>query len=241
MLSIADKAPSELEFFAFSNLPPEIRHRIYDFYLKMNTRGALIVPKQKKSDCDCCPHMPPAPTSKTLHLKTTDNTVHLDLAFTCSKSRDEVLGYFCKYHVFLFHFSCACSMAAHLTSNALLKESLVSVQFHWCGLRADLGILQLAEMQQLKNLRIVVSKATSNHLTSREDDIRRFFSKRGHAGLTESLGWDELSKLRLQAGSDVQALHIDKGKAQRRTDDEVHSLTRTLHEYLLPSGSFYSR
>ncbi|KAI1268316.1 hypothetical protein F5Y18DRAFT_423677 [Xylariaceae sp. FL1019] len=229
-----------MEFFAFSSLPAEIRQRIYDFYLKMNAPGALIIPKQKKSDCICCPHMPPAPT-KALLLKTTNNTVHLDLAFTCSKSRDEVLGYFCKSHKKQsFYFSCACSMAAHLTSNALLKESLVSVQFHWCGPRADVGILQLAEMRQLKNLCVVVSKGTSVYRTPGEQRIRQFFTKRGHPGLTESLGWDELSKLRLQAGSDVKAIHIDKGKATRCTDDEVHSLGRMLKAHILPQGEFYS-
>ncbi|KAH8164684.1 hypothetical protein CIB48_g3585 [Xylaria polymorpha] len=222
MLEIADKPPQETGFPGFLKLPPEIRNHIYDIYMR-NRRGApYIIPQPKKGNCSCAPHEPP-PYEKFVR-------VNMALGFTSKRISAEFLS--CFYHKRRFHFPCACEMGHHLTNNALLKSSLSDVMFHWCGLQADSGIKQLQRMRQLEVMTVVVSKATSKILTVREQEIRRFFG--GHKrniynSLPESLGWEELIAIRgLKA---VFVEHVNKRKADRRTDEERRCLESMLEFY----------
>jgi hypothetical protein len=124
-------------------------------------------------------------------------------------------------------------MGYHLENNNMLKSTISRLMFHWCGPAADVGIRQLHQMEQLEAIIVEVSKTTSKHLTQREQWIRRYFgTKRGaHNTLPESLGWDELLEIRgLQR---VRVEHVNKRKADRRTDDERTSLENVLQATLL--------
>lgn len=115
----------------------------------------------------------------------------------------------------------------------LFKSTVNSIMFHWCGPRADIGISVLQGMEQLEAMTVVVSRATSRLLTHREQDIRKFFgTKRSvYTSLPESLGWDELISIRGLKWVTVE--HINKRKADRRTDEERRSLENMLKNYLL--------
>lgn len=124
-------------------------------------------------------------------------------------------------------------MDYHLTNNVLLQSAISRVMFHWCGERADRGISRLQGMRQLETMTVVVSRATSRLLTRREQEIRDFFGKKrtSQNSLPESLGWDELIAIRGLKAVTVQ--HINKRKADRRTDEERRSLENMLSFYLL--------
>ncbi|KAI8944204.1 hypothetical protein F4801DRAFT_239830 [Xylaria longipes] len=222
MLEIADKPPQDTGFPGFLKLPPEIRNRIYDIYMRNHKGAPGIIPEPKKGNCPCAPHEPP-PYEKF-------SPVDMALGFTSKHISNEFLS--CFYHKRRFHFPCACEMGHHLTNNALLKSSLTHIMFHWCGPRADSGISQLHGMRQLETMTVVVSKATSKLLTHREQEIRRFFgSKRGiYNYLHDSLGWEELIAIRgLKA---VLVEHVNKRKADRRTDEERRCLENMLDFYV---------
>lgn len=120
-----------------------------------------------------------------------------------------------------------------LTNNALLKSTITHAMFHWCGARADKGISQLHEIQQLNKITIVISKTTSRFLSSREKEIRRFFTpKRGTStALCQCLGWDEL--LNLRGLSQVEVEHVNRRTSDRWTDEERNSLQTMLNFYVL--------
>ncbi|KAJ8110338.1 hypothetical protein ONZ43_g5894 [Nemania bipapillata] len=130
-------------------------------------------------------------------------------------------------------------MALAFTSKRISAECLGSfyskrrVMFHWCGARADIGISQLKGMEQLEVMTVVVSRATSRLLTHREQEIREFFGakRNSYNTLPESLGWDELISLR--GLKIVTVEHINKRKADRRTDEDRKSLENMLNRYLL--------
>ncbi|KAI0481567.1 hypothetical protein F4859DRAFT_512709 [Xylaria cf. heliscus] len=223
ILEIADKPPKDTGFPGFVKLPPEIRNRIYDIYLRNKKGAPTIIPEPKKGNCSCAPHEPP-PYEKY-------SSVDIALGFTSKRISNEVLG--CFYHKRRFHFPCACEMRHHLTNNALLKSSLSHVMFHWCGPEADIGIRQLQGMRQLETMTVVVSKTTSKLLTRREQEIRRFFGgnkRNNHNSLPESLGWEELIEIR--GLKMVLVEHVNKRKADRRTDEERRCLENMLEFYV---------
>ncbi|KAI0542320.1 hypothetical protein GGR58DRAFT_304548 [Xylaria digitata] len=223
MLDIADKPTQDIGFPGFLKLPPEIRDRIYNMYLGNYVGAPVIIPHPKKdSSCACAPHEPPQYQWFT--------KVNLSLAFTSKQVSHECLATF--YRKRKFHFPCACEMNWHLANNALLKSMIMAVKFHWCGERADVGIRQLQGMKQLEKLTVVVSKTTSRFPTQREGELRKFFGTRRNTSgaLAESLGWDELIAIRgLQR---VSVEHIDKRKAERRTDGDRRCLENMLTFYL---------
>lgn len=96
-----------------------------------------------------------------------------------------------------------------------------------------MGIRQLQNMRQLEGLTVIISKTTTRLLTKREHEIRQFFgTKRGSQGhLTESLGWEELVGIR--GLKKVKVEHVDKRKADRRTDGDKSCLKNMLISYLL--------
>ncbi|KAI0512625.1 hypothetical protein F5B22DRAFT_657736 [Xylaria bambusicola] len=223
MLEIADRPPQEVGFPGFLKLPREIRDRIYDLYLK-NHRGApYLIPHPKSGSCACAPH--------ESHPYSRFNPVQLALGRTSKQVSNELLT--CFYRKRTFYFPCACEMNYHLTNNVLLKTALMHVMFHWCGELADVGIRQLQNMNQLETLTVVISKTTSRLLTEREHTIRQFFGTRRNSQgfLTESLGWEELIEIR--GLKKVRVEHVDKRKADRRTDGDRRSLENMLVSYLL--------
>ncbi|KAI0544563.1 hypothetical protein F4679DRAFT_576741 [Xylaria curta] len=223
MLEIADKQPKDSGFPGFLKLPPEIRNRIYDMYLHNHKKALGIIPVPKKGNCSCAPHEPP-PYEKFV-------SVDVALGFTSKHISNEFLS--CFYHKQRFHFPCACEMGYHLKNNALLKSVLSHAMFHWCGPQADSGISQLHGMRQLEKMTVVVSKTTSKLLTHREQEIRRFFGGNKRSILNsfpESLGWEELIEIRgLKL---VLVEHVNKRKADRRTDEERQSLENMLQFYV---------
>ncbi|KAI1281331.1 hypothetical protein F5Y07DRAFT_395815 [Xylaria sp. FL0933] len=229
MLEIADKPIQDAGFPGFLKLPREIRERIYEFYLRIDpTYLHALIPHPKKGRCACAPHEPQA------YAKF--RPLNVNLGFTSKQISNELLT--CFYRKRVFHFPCACEMNHHLANNALLKSTLNYVKFHWCGERADLGIRQLQDMKQLEKMTVFVSKTTSRHCTPRERVIREFFDlKRNAVGnLPESLGWDELIDIR--GLKFVEVLHVDKRKADRRTDGDRRSLENVLRYYVLrPAGN----
>ncbi|KAJ2988448.1 hypothetical protein NUW58_g3971 [Xylaria curta] len=223
MLEIADKPTKGVGFPGFLKLPPEIRDRIYNIYLR-NYKGAPnIIPVPKKGSCSCAPHEPPQYERFPV--------VDMSLGFTSKRISDEFLP--CFYRKRNFHFPCACEMGHHLMNNTLLKSTMNRVMFHWCGPHADSSISQLHGMGQLEVLTVVVSKATSKLLTAREQEIREFFgAKRStYNSLPESRGWDELISIRGLKGVSVE--HVNKRKADRRTDEERRCLENILKFYVL--------
>ncbi|KAI1429262.1 hypothetical protein F5Y12DRAFT_475342 [Xylaria sp. FL1777] len=228
MLEIADKRTQDAGFPGFLKLPREIRNRIYDIYLDNTVGAPYIIPYPKRGRCSCAPHEPPQYTRFI--------EMHMELGFTSKQVSNELFT--CFYRKRMFHFPCACEMNYHLTNNALLKSLMVRVMFHWCGERAHEGIRQLQEMRQLEVMAVAVSKATSRHLTTRENEIREFFGAKrtSNGNLTESLGWDEL--LEIRGLKRVTVEHIDKRKAERRTDSDRKCLENMLKAYLLrPAGN----
>ncbi|KAI0879625.1 hypothetical protein GGS24DRAFT_4502 [Hypoxylon argillaceum] len=223
MLEIANKPTQDVGFPGFIKLPPEIRNRIYDMHLGNGSDAPSIIPDPKKDNCSCAPHEPPP------YMKFPK--VDMELAFTSKRISVEFLT--CFYRKRKFHFPCACEMNYHLTNNMLFKSTVNSIMFHWCGPRADIGISVLQGMEQLEAMTVVVSRATSRLLTHREQDIRKFFgTKRSvYTSLPESLGWDELISIRGLKWVTVE--HINKRKADRRTDEERRSLENMLKNYLL--------
>ncbi|KAI1752329.1 hypothetical protein F4782DRAFT_546969 [Xylaria castorea] len=224
MLEIADKPPKDAGFPGFLKLPPEIRNRIYEIYLYNHDRTSTIIPEPKKGNCSCAPHEPPPPYEKFL-------SVDMALGFTSKHISNEFLS--CFYHKRRLYFPCACEMGYHLKNNALLKSALSHVMFHWCGPQADSGIRQLQGMRQLEKMTVVVSKTTSKLLTHREQDIRRFFGSNKRSVLNsfpESLGWEELIVIR--GLKTVLVEHVNKRKADRRTDEERRCLENMLQFYV---------
>ncbi|KAI1501232.1 hypothetical protein F5X99DRAFT_409202 [Biscogniauxia marginata] len=217
MVQIADKPPPAEGFPDFAKLPRELRERIYDFYLGNFRQAPDIIPYPKHGDCVCAAHEPPAYLSFPKK--------NISLAFTCKQMRDEVLA--CFFGKRVFHFPCTCEMGYALRTNVILKKKIRSVKFHWCGADADNGIQMLKDIKNLDQLVVIVSKNTSKHLTQREEEIRKFFTpKRAPRALPESLGFDELIELR--GVQSVFVEHINKRKADRRTDDDVSSLEALL-------------
>ncbi|KAI3336433.1 hypothetical protein HD806DRAFT_542351 [Xylariaceae sp. AK1471] len=223
MLGVADQIPPDVGFPGFTKLPREIRQRIYDIYLGNYQRAPAIIPIRKRERCICAPHEPP--------IHESFEPVPMALALTCKGISEEVLV--CLYRNRKFHFPCACEMGWHLKNNIMLKSTISRIMFHWSGEYADVSIGHLQKTRQLEHLTVVVSRLTSKRLTKREGEIRRFFNikRPTHAILPESLGWDELIAIR--GLKSVNVLHINKRKADRRTDDERSSLQAMLQSYLL--------
>lgn len=226
MLKIADKPSQGVGFPGFIKLPLEIRHRIYNFYLRNYIGAPNIIPNPKRGRCLCAPHEPPAFERFPV--------VDMQLALTCKRINTEFLG--CFYSKRIFYFPCACEMDYHLTNNVLLKSALSHVMFHWCGEVADRGISRLHGMGQLEAMTVVVSRVTSRLLTEREQEIRNFFGAKRNSqnSLPESLGWDQLIAIRGLKRVTVE--HINKRKADRRTDEDRRSLENMLSVYVLRSA-----
>ncbi|KAJ8126550.1 hypothetical protein O1611_g7088 [Lasiodiplodia mahajangana] len=223
MLEIANNPPQEIGFPGFVKLPPEIRDRIYNIYLGNGGDAPNIIPHPKKQTCVCAQHEPP------LHERFTK--VDLELAFTSKAISAELLN--CFYRKRVFHFPCSCEMYYHLKHNEVLKSTIIHLMFHWCGLRSDVGIQQLHKMRQLVTLTVVVSRASSRHLSQRERDIRAYFNTKRNAfnWLPDALGWEELISLR--GLGEVKVEHVNRRKGDRRTDDDRKSLENMLNSYLL--------
>lgn len=86
MLKIADKPSQGVGFPGFIKLPLEIRHRIYNFYLRNYIGAPNIIPNPKRGRCLCAPHEPPAFERFPV--------VDMQLALTCKRINTEFLGCF---------------------------------------------------------------------------------------------------------------------------------------------------
>lgn len=84
-----------------------------------------------------------------------------------------------------------------------------------------MGFKLLRQVSTLKQLVIVISKSTTNHLSDREEELQTYFTHKS-GRLTDALGLDELLALR---GLDyVEVQHISRSQANRRTAEESHNL-----------------
>ncbi|RYP79144.1 hypothetical protein DL771_000122 [Monosporascus sp. 5C6A] len=223
MLSIADKLPSNMTGFPFfTKLPPEVRLRIYKYYLDTTEdyryyRSGVILAHNKKSHCICPPH-------ETLLSRQAFPKKDIPLAYVSKMLREEVLQ--CFYQRYIFHFSCACDMGLRLAENSVLRESVQQIRFDWCGPKADEGISQLQRCPKLNALSVVISKNTTRHVTKREEEFQIYFGAKRTNCLSEALGIDEL--LELRGLTHVNVDHVAKRKMDRRTDDEKASLRAML-------------
>ncbi|KAI1180139.1 hypothetical protein F4777DRAFT_599054 [Nemania sp. FL0916] len=221
MLEIADKPTQGIGFPGFTRLPRELRDRIYNLYT-LNFIGAPnIIPRTKRGSCACAGHEPPGDEEF--------EEVEMNLAYTSKQISNEFLGVF--YSQRRFHFSCACEIDFILTNNTLLKSTMTRAMFHWCGLHADDGIRQLQRMEQLSNVIVVISRTTSRYLSHRAQIFCDFFGDRRPLTLLDARGWKELISIR--GLNSVRVHHINKRKADRRTDDERNCLENMLREYLM--------
>ncbi|KAI0010332.1 hypothetical protein F4779DRAFT_639450 [Xylariaceae sp. FL0662B] len=217
MINIADNPPKVLGFPSFMKLPSDVRYQIYDLYLGNGGFSTTVIPYPKQHTCPCAPHEPPAYSQFVKK--------NISLALTSKRLYNEVIS--CFYHRQTFHFSCACEMYHILKNNALMRQSIRYVKFHWCGPFSADGISQLSETK-LDRLVVIISKNTSKHYTPRaEAFLKYFFSRKANQNfLGDALGIDELLALRGLVTVDVE--HIAKRKADRRTDDERSSLAMML-------------
>ncbi|RYP07280.1 hypothetical protein DL764_002595 [Monosporascus ibericus] len=213
MLSIAG-------FPFFTKLPPEVRVRIYKYYLQATEdylSSGVILAHQKKSHCICPPHEPFI-SHRTFRKKA------IPLAYASKMLREEVLQCFYQRHI--FHFSCACDMGLRLAENFVLREAVQRIKFDWCGEKANEGISQLRRCPKLKVLTVVISKNTTRNVTKREEEFQKYFGPKRTTHLSEALGIEEL--LELRGLTDVYVEHVSKRKMDRRTDDEKASLSAIL-------------
>lgn len=121
-----------------------------------------------------------------------------------------------------------CCTEAHLCNNICLSNNLKSLKIHWIGPQADTAFKLLKQVSTLKRLIVVVSKATTNHLSKREQALQEFFKQRksSQTRLTDALGFDEL--LELHRLEEVKVQHINRTQALLRTSEERHSLESCL-------------
>ncbi|RYP57912.1 hypothetical protein DL770_010547 [Monosporascus sp. CRB-9-2] len=221
MLSIADKLPSNMTGFPFfTKLPPEVRVRIYKYYLSATEDyigSGVILAHRKKSRCICPPHEP-------LLSHHTFRKKDIPLAYASKMLREEVLQ--CFYQRYIFQFSCACDMGLRLAENSVFRETVQHIKFDWCGPKADEGISQLQRCPKLKALNVIISKNTTRHVAKREEEFQKYFGVKRTTCLSEALGIEEL--LELRGLTDVSVEHVPKRKMDRRTDDEKASLSALL-------------
>lgn len=201
-------------------LPAEIRQRVYGFYINRFTWPkitAATYPNMAK--CHCTRFVSPGyyPT----------RTFNLSLARTCSKVRDEFLEYF--YRETPLYFTCACELGQRL-SNDIMRMTLRKIRVHWTGPDSDKAFLLLAKCPKLSELDVVVSQTTTNDLTHRETEMRRYFTSKRQPRIADALGLDEL--LTIRGMEKVKASHLSFKQGTRKTEDERASLEALLTEKL---------
>ncbi|KXJ97489.1 hypothetical protein Micbo1qcDRAFT_200172 [Microdochium bolleyi] len=202
IITIADRPVPTGGFPYFFKLPPEVRNRVYDFYLRAGETTKTLIPHPKKpAGCSCAPHEAPK------YLYFTPKSVS---ALRASKRlRQEI--YAALYRRYL-------------------KENVRSIKFHWCGPKADTAIEKLKECSSLESLCVVVSKSTTRHLTRREQGFHAFFGSKRTVPITDALGIDELIQLR--GLKKVEVRTVDSRRADMRTADERASLSALLQANL---------
>lgn len=214
----AEDEPRETEGLPFLKFPKEIRIQIYKYHISHKNRGSLeICPSKTNSNCHC--YSKPVPHSEYLPAA---------LARTCKSIRNEFLE--CVYSEACFSFSCTCDMYFHLNTNKLLHTFLRDVKVHWCGPKADLAFSLLASCPNLRQIQIVISKATTTYLMRRQEEMLRYFPTQRLTRLCDALGMDELLKLR--GMTSVNVSHILARQGSRRTDEERAGLLRLLVDKL---------
>ncbi|EFX00472.1 hypothetical protein CMQ_7474 [Grosmannia clavigera kw1407] len=150
------------------------------------------------------------------------------LARTCKTIRNEFLEFV--YSEEFFSFGCTCDMYSHLYTNKLLQASIRSVKVHWCGPKADLAFSLLASCPKLRQIHIVISKATTTALTQRQTEMLQYFPTQRSTRICDALGIDELLKLR--GMTNVYVSHILAKQGARRTDEERAGLLLLLLDKL---------
>ncbi|KAI1430862.1 hypothetical protein GGR50DRAFT_700874 [Xylaria sp. CBS 124048] len=229
ILEIADEGHSTVGFHNFMRLPRELRDRIYDHHLRNRKNYEIpVVPPRKHVPCGCA-----APKPRRIGYQFT--VFKFPLVFVSKDVSREVLIAFYRWRT--MSFPCACEMEHHLRENALLRASARFIQFHWCGPKADLGILQLRNVP-VEQLIVIISKMTTINLTKRDALIHRFFGRRRSIGnnpslpgLYEALGFDELVQLRgLKAVTVIQA---ERRFAERRPESDNNCLQSMLSHLIV--------
>lgn len=121
--------------------------------------------------------------------------------------------------------------------NISLKDNLKNLKLHWTGPQSDAAFKALRKIETLKCLILVVSKSTSDNLSRREHEVRKFFRptahKSGSTRLPEALGFDELLNLDKLDLLEVKVVHISKAQSFLRTNDDRHNLERCLQDRFL--------
>ncbi|KAI1417760.1 hypothetical protein F5Y13DRAFT_62184 [Hypoxylon sp. FL1857] len=222
IISIANTRPAPIQL---ESLPVEVRWRIYRHYFRI-PRSQPLVPRGPRGQgylrCRCDN---PDETDPVLGPRTRDRKVDISLALTSKFMHRDVLNYLYNQH--LLYFPCACNMAYHVRTNAILKESLARVMFHWTGIAADIGITALRPLH-IHSLTVVVSKVTGMNVTDQELAFREFFIANGPNTLPQTRGIYELMSLRGISTLNVQ--EIARWRAPPRARSELRSLSLLLQD-----------
>ncbi|KAK3333204.1 hypothetical protein B0T19DRAFT_483303 [Cercophora scortea] len=217
ILRAADRPPSMVGF-PLKKLPLEIRHRVYDHYIRSNTIPEILT-YPRKSTCDCVAYSPSWPLSRP---------VSLALARTSTQIKDEFLAYF--YKKATVGFTCSCELIKRMTDNEILRNSARKVRVHWTGPVSDQAFLLLAKCPRLKELDIIISKSTTVYMTKREKELRKYFTTQKPVRLVDALGIDELLLIRgLEA---VSVSHLSTKQGGRRVDEDKVNLRALLRSKL---------
>lgn len=110
-----------------------------------------------------------------------------------------------------------------------MNYNLRSVGVHWTGRESDSAFELLQKIPTLKNLVVVVSKSTTNLVSKKEATLRTYLPSRYHPRITEALGFKSLEELvRLRGLLNVKVVHVDRGQALCRSEQERNGLQNYL-------------
>ncbi|KAK3692253.1 hypothetical protein B0T22DRAFT_503206 [Podospora appendiculata] len=218
ILRAADKPPSMVGF-PLKKLPLELRHRVYDQYIR-SASIPEIYSHPRKTACDCVAYCP-SPYGFF-------QPVSLALARTSTQIRDEFLAYF--YKKATVGFTCSCELLKRVTDNDILRNSVRKIRVHWTGPVSDQAFLLLAKCPGLKELEIIISKSTTAYMTKREKELRKYFTTQKPVRLVDALGIDEL--LLIRGIENVSVSHLNTKQGGRRVDEDKVNLRALLRSKL---------
>lgn len=127
--------------------------------------------------------------------------------------------------------------------NINLSENLKSLKINWIGPKAGDAFKLLKTVNTLKSLTVVVSKSTGDHVSEREENVRKYFrpvlNKTGGTRLSEALGFEELlASLEAPNIIEVHVENVNKAHSFQRPNDDRHNLERCLLDILRKRGIF---
>ncbi|KAL1857064.1 hypothetical protein VTK73DRAFT_8143 [Phialemonium thermophilum] len=215
--------PPQHEEFPFLKLPRDIRRMVYDEYLKNNISKAdsILVAYPKRGGCQCSG----LGAQPDAHL----SRINTALAQTCRLLSAEFLEQL--YRRYTVHYTCTCDMHQSLRANTVLRENVRRIKVHWNGPESDMAFRLVRRCSRLKILHLVISKATTNHLTRREERMQQYFRPQKPARICDALGMDEL--LRIRGLDTVFVSNITTRQGFRRSDDERANLHHLLNTQLV--------